>query len=115
MLLVPATSIVNAQEYGDRYEKENDVYYEDDRYYQEKGKDRYYNDDYGYGYDNSDRYYNDDYRQTSHDKEYKKIDEKENDKPVILMENNNPVSTQQKVQKEKKTTNAVSKERCIVL
>lgn len=35
MLLIPATSIANAQEYGDRYEKVNDIYYEDDRYYED--------------------------------------------------------------------------------
>ncbi|MGD1834501.1 MAG: hypothetical protein ACPKQO_02125 [Nitrososphaeraceae archaeon] len=33
MLLIPATSITNAQGYEDRYGKINDVYYEDNRYY----------------------------------------------------------------------------------
>ena len=76
MLLIPATSIASAQEY--------------DRYYEEK--DRHSND---YGYEN-DRYY-EDYRQTSYDDPYKKND-KDSNKPVIIIENKVPVK--KKVMKE---------------
>ena len=51
MLLIPATSIANAQEYEDRYGKASNVYYEDERYYQEgeyTDKDQYYEDEYIY-------------------------------------------------------------------
>ena len=79
MLLIPATSIASAAEY--------------DKYYAEK-KDRYSND-YGYGYDNNDRYY-DDYRQTSYDNEYKKVDKKESDRPVIIVDNKIPIPHHEK-------------------
>ena len=51
MLLIPATSMVSAQE-NDRYGKtNNDVYYEDDRYYEEiqyNDRNGYYEDEYVY-------------------------------------------------------------------
>ncbi|MGD1838621.1 MAG: hypothetical protein ACPKPY_11275 [Nitrososphaeraceae archaeon] len=81
MLLIPATSIASAAEY--------------DRYYQEK--DRYSND---YEYDN-DRYY-DDYRQTSYDKQYKKVDKKESDRPVIIVDNKIPIPHHEKKEKKMK-------------
>ena len=84
MLLIPATSIVNAAEY--------------DKYYKEK--ERYSDDDYGYGYDNKrdDRYY-DDYRPVddrksydSYQEPYKKADnKKESDRPVIIVDNKIPI------------------------
>ena len=50
MLLIPATSMASALEY-DRYGKANDVYYEDDRYYEEiqyNDRNGYYEDEYVY-------------------------------------------------------------------
>ena len=50
MLLIPATSIVNAQEY-DRYGKVNDVYFGDNMYYEEiqySDRNGYYEDKYVY-------------------------------------------------------------------
>ena len=90
MLLIPATSIANAVEY--------------DRYYQEK-KDRYSSD---YGYEN-DRYY-DDYRQTSYDNEYKKVDKKESDRPVIIVKNKIPIPHQEKEKKKEPPMLIVNKE-----
>ena len=72
MLLIPATSIANTQEYDGYYEEE---------------KERYYGDDYSY---ENERYY-DDYRQDNYDEKsyyeepYKKEDKK--DKPVIIVKN----------------------------
>ena len=82
MLLIPATSIASAAEY--------------DKYYIEK-KDRYGKD---YGYEN-DRHY-DDYRQTSYDNEYKKIDKKESDRPVIIVDNKIPIPHHEKKEKKMK-------------
>ena len=48
VLLIPATSIANAQEYGDRYGKVSDRDYEDDRYYKEiqyNDRGQYYEDE----------------------------------------------------------------------
>ena len=88
MLLIPATSIASAAEY--------------DKYYKEK-KDRYSNNDYRYGNDNNnDRYY-DDYRQTSYDKQYKKVDnKKESDRPVIIVDNKIPIPHHEKKEKKMK-------------
>lgn len=44
VLLIPLTSIANAQQYGDRHGNVSDVYYEDEKYYYED--DYYYNDKY---------------------------------------------------------------------
>ena len=78
MLLIPATSIASAQEY--------------DKYYVEKK----------YGYDNNnDRYY-DDYRQTSYDKQHKKVDKKESDRPVIIVDNKIPIPHHEKKEKKMK-------------
>ena len=110
MLLIPATSIASAQEYGDRYGKvNNDIYYKDDRYYKEKEKERERHNDYGYGSENNDRHY-DDYRQTSYDKEYKKVDKKENDRPVIIVKNKIPVPHQDKEKKKEPPMVLVNKE-----
>ena len=81
MLLIPATSIANAQEY-DKYYKENERY----------------NDDYSY---ENERYY-DDYRQTDdrksyYEEPYKKGDKK--DKPVVIIKNE-PVPQKEKKMKE---------------
>ena len=81
MLLIPATSIANAQEY--------------DKYYKEKER---YNDDYSY---DNERYY-DDYRQTDdrksyYEEPYKKGDKK--DKPVIIVKNE-PIPQKEKKMKE---------------
>ena len=77
MLLIPATSIANAQEY--------------DKYYNEHER---YNDDYSY---ENERYY-DDYRQTDdrksyYEEPYKKSDKK--DKPVVIIKNE-PVPQKEK-------------------
>ena len=90
MLLIPATSIANAQEY--------------DRYYQEK--DRYNQDKYSY---DNDKYY-DDYRKTSYDNEYKKVDKKENDRPVIIVENKIPIPQKDKEKKKEQSMILVNKE-----
>lgn len=104
MLLIPATSIANAQEYEDRYGKVNDIYYEQDRHYE---KDRY-NNDYGYG---NDRHYEkiqykDDYRESY--EPYKK-DNKKADRPVIIIENKIPIPHKDK-EKEKDGVLIVKKE-----
>ena len=92
MLLIPATSIANAQEY--------------DRYYQEK--DRYSND---YGYE-KDRYY-DEYRQNdyrnSYGNEYKKVDKKSEKYPIII-ENKIPVPHKVKEKKKELPMLTVNKE-----
>ena len=81
MLLIPATSIANAQEY--------------DKYYNENER---YNDDFSY---ENERYY-DDYRQTDdrksyYEEPYKKGDKK--DKPVVIIKNE-PVPQKEKKMKE---------------
>ena len=84
MLLIPATSIASAAEY--------------EKYYVEK-KDRD-SKEYGYGYD--DDRYSDDYRQTTYDKQYKKVDKKENDRPVIIIDNKIPIPHHEKKEKKMK-------------
>ena len=106
MLLIPATSIANAAEYDKYYKEKNDRY----------GKDYGYDRDRNYEniqYQDDERYYNeyrqDDYRK-SYDNEYKKVDKKENDRSVIIVDNKIPIPYKEKEKKKEPPMLIVNKE-----
>ena len=113
MLLIPATSIASAAEYDKYYKEKNDRYITDYGYgYDNK---RHYEDDrYGYDakvyepYKKEEKHYDNDYRQVDDRKSYydekphKKVDKKESDRPVIIVENKIPIPDNKKKEKKMK-------------